>query len=364
MAVIIESAVLSRALKSAAAIVEGANTIPVLANVRLEAIGAKLEIVTSNLEIEFRQLLPLVSGEGLATTVDARKFAAITGAVESGAQIALEEKDGWLTVKSGRSRWVLPVIPISQFPDLPFEAEADGIDMPGKDLASVIARTAWSTSVEAAKYYIAGIYFNEEGGRLRVASTNGFTLFVLDTATAWPKAAPDVIVPTKYARLLERLAGEASRVDLLWDDKKIRATIGDVTLTGKLIEGIFPDYRRLIPKAGDAPLVTDPESLRKALRRIELVGTEKSRAIVFEPGMGLIDLRMSDYGSASEASEQVPADCEGGNRTGFNVAFLAGALEAVGGETVEIHQEDAGSIALIRRTVPDGAICGVMPMSV
>lgn len=363
MTMIIEAGVLSRAMKSAAAIVKGTNTIPILANARIETKGAELEIVTSNLDTEYRQLVPLVSGSGLSTTIDAKKLSALAGAAASeGAQMSFSLKDSRMTVKSGRSRWVLPALPATDFPLMPFESEGVAASFAGKDLAAMIGRTVWSALNESTRPHLSGIFLNEEAGKLRAACTNGHTIVVLDTETDWPAGAPEIIVPADFARVLERLSAEAPRVDLVWDDRKIRATIGEASVTGKLVDGTFPDYRRVIPADVQNPLSADPETLRKALRRIELIGTEKSRSIVFEPGNGIIDLRMSDTSSSGEASEQVPASCEAGAKSAFNVAYLAGALEAVGGDTVEIHQADPQAVALIRRTVRDGAICGVMPM--
>lgn len=128
MSVTIEAGVLSRAMKSAAGIVEARDTIPILSNVRLRAVGGQLEIITSNSEIEYRQLVPLVTGGDLFTTVDARKLAALASAAESGAQIILAPKDHDVIAKAGRSRWTLPTLSVGTFPEMPFEIESNGVD--------------------------------------------------------------------------------------------------------------------------------------------------------------------------------------------------------------------------------------------
>lgn len=359
MTVTIEAGVLSRAMKSAASIVESAQTIPILANARIEVLpGGTMDIVTSNLDIEFRQSVPVVSGASLATTVDARKLAAIAGATESGAQIAMEAKDGRLTVRSGRSRWTLPVLPVTDFPAMPFDADTQGVSMPGKDLASVIARTAWSTTNELSRPYLSGIFLNCERGKLRAAATNGFSLFVLDTSVKWPADAPEIIVPSKYARILERIVAEVPDVDLLWDIRKIRARIGDVTLTGKVIDGDYLNYRRAIPQPQDAPIIVDVESLRKAMHRVSLIQSDRTKAITFDAGDGKLNLRSADT-SAHESTEEIPADCTQAARADFYGPYLRDAMEAIGGDTVEIHHIAPDTITLIRRTVSDGAVCCV-----
>lgn len=366
MAITVESGLLSRAMKTATTIVEATNTIPIMANVRLEAIGDNLEIVTSNMDIEYRRRLPLAKSGDLATTADARKLAAIAGASESGAQIDLEVKDGRMVAKSGRSRWLLPVLPVHDFPamPLPVDTAERTMTISGKQLASIIARIAWSVETNEVRYFLCGVFAHEQDGKMRFAATNGATMATLTSDIAWPEGAPEIIIPTRLARTIERVMGDVEQVDISWDDRKLRVSAGDVTLTGKLVEGTFPDYRRIIPAAVDRPMLIDPEGLRKALRRMELVGSEKTRAIVIDVGQGAIELQMADGGGGGEANEHVPADCEAFHRVGFNSAYLASVLEAVGGDTVEVHQESPKHFALVRRAVDDGSLCVIGAMRV
>ena len=105
MSITIETAVLAKAMKSAAAVTEACNIVPILSNARLMADGDELEIVTSNLDVEFRQRLPLASGGALAVTVDAKRLSTLAAAAPRGSQLAIEAEEGRAIVKSGRSRW-------------------------------------------------------------------------------------------------------------------------------------------------------------------------------------------------------------------------------------------------------------------
>ncbi|MBB3940722.1 DNA polymerase-3 subunit beta [Novosphingobium fluoreni] len=366
MSVTIEAGVLSRAMKSAASVVERTNTIPILANVRLEVFGNQLEIVTSNLEIEYRQRVALVGAGDLATTCDANRLAAIASAAEPGAQITLElAAAGRLTAKAARSRWQLPVLPVDDFPAMKPPADtASSISTDGGPLAIAIGRTAWSAETNTTRYYLCGVFAHGEDGRMRLVATDGHTIASLHTAISWPAGASDMIIPTKFVRLIERMVADVEHIDLSWDERLLQVTAGDVTIIGKLVDGTFPDYKRVIPETGDTPVLVDPESLRKALRRMELVGSDKTRSIAMDIQAGALELQMTDGGGGGEANEHVPADCEAMHRVGFNCGYLASALEAIGGDTVEIHQRSASELAVIRRSVSDGALCGVMPMRV
>lgn len=364
----IEAAQLARAMKNAAAIVQPRNTIPILANVRLIAQGNSLELTTSDLDIEYRQTVPLAGAGDLATTVDARRLAALAGAVEPGAQIALALEDasrtgGRLVVKSGRSRWVLPVIGVDDFPVMIAAEGGTGLDIPAADLGPAIDRVVWSVSDEENRYYLLGIFFNCSADKLHLAATNGHTLMTLTTAHAWPQEAPAIIVPTRLCHTLSRLAAEhKGEIALRWTDKQLRADFGDIVVTGKTIDGQFPDYDRVIPAEGKATTLA-PADLRGAIRRVQLVSSEKTRTVKVERGKDGLLLGMASA-EGSSAAEQVAADCQDDGETGFNVRYLDQMAEHIGGDTIEIHQQDADAPALFRRVVPDGALGVVMPMRI
>lgn len=344
----IEAKALAGAMKAAAGVVEARNTIPILANVRLAARGDTLDLLATDLDIELRQQVPLAQPGELSTTVDTHRLAAIAAAAEPGARIALDLDGARLTLRSGRSRWTLPTLPFEDFPELPWSGEGSHrATMDGKALASAIERTAWSMSDEELRYYLCGIFLNAEMGRMRLTATNGHTLACVDTLVEWPEGAPEIILPRRLTAALARLAGEHREIALEWDQHKLRAVAGAVTLTGKSIDGIFPDYRWVIPPAADDPVMVSPVALRAALRRAALVCSGKTRAVKVKTGADQLAISASDP-DAGSGCEEVPASCRPGHQSGFNASYLAGALSAIGGDSVELHQADAGSPALLR----------------
>lgn len=360
----IEAAALAAAMRHAAGIVEARNTVPILATARLEVRKDSLELTTSNLDIEYRQVIPLAApcAAPFALAVDAARLAAITGAAERGAQIVLEQDDRRLAVKTGRSRWSLHALPVDDFPVLTAGAMADAMDVDGAELAALLRRVDWSTSTEQTCYYLCGTFIGAEAGKLRAVTTNGHCLSAADSAIAWPAWGHEAIVPHKLARLLATLGDEAGGpVRLGWDQTRLRIEAGMVTVTGKLIDGTYPNYRRLFPAEPGAPCVVDPEQLRAAIRRVVLVSGERTRAVKIERLEGKVVLGMTspEYGTASA---EVPADGEAAAELGINADYLAKALEAIGGDSVELAQRQPGDIVTIRRVVRDGAVVLIMPM--
>jgi DNA polymerase-3 subunit beta len=119
----------------------------------------------------------------------------------------------------------------------------------------------------------------------------------------------------------------------------------------------------VIPPVQDAPARFDPALARAALRRVLLVTTEKTRAVKMTFGEGKIVLSVTSPEGGS-AEEEVAAECSTSHVAGFNGAYLETMLEQIGGDTIELHHADAGSPAMFRRVVDDGARGVIMPMRV
>lgn len=366
-AVTIDVALLARAMTAAAKVVDARNTIPILSNVRLVAdpVIGKLELLTTDLDVEYRQRIAMVDGSGkLATTVNAGKLRDLVNAVPKGAQMRLTHDGNRLTVQAGRGRWVIPTLPVDDFPSIEFNAEHRLEIEPASKLSAMLARVMWSTEQEKTRYYLAGPLWHSENGKVRLAATNGHTLPVVTTDLNWPNDAPALILAPKFCATIRDLLNDtAGIIQLTWDAAKIRAAWGDVVLTGKVIDGNFPDYRRVIPPTVSNPVLVDPETLADAVRRVKLLGSEKTRSVKFLIGDGKITLSHSsaEHGTATE---DVPADCKAAHEAGFNAEYLINMLGAIGGDTVEFHHADPSAPSLIRRAVDDGAMGVVMPMRV
>lgn len=356
---------LVKAMKHAAAVVESRNTIPILSNVLLRAEGDTIELASSDLDVEFRQRLPLETPGAIATTVDARRLAALCASVAADAAMTLEMDGPRLVVKAGRSRWTLPALPAGDFPLMEFDADAAArlTVEPASRLGETLGRVLWAASTEETRYYLNGLFLHPEAGRTALVATDGYVLVRAEIGIEHPADAPEVILARKFCRLLLALAeGVKGPAHLAWDTGKIRAEIGDQVLLAKHIHGTFPDYRRVIPGESERVIV-EPESLRAALRRTMLVAAQKTSCVKLEREEGKLVLSVTDPDGGA-ANEEVPAEAESRFASGFNGRFLDRMLEAIGGDSVEIHQADPCSPALVRRVVPDGVSGVVMPMRV
>lgn len=348
MTLSINRADLSKALSSVTKVVEGRNTIPILGNVLLQAEGGKLTVTGTDLDISVATSVP-ADGE-LGTTVDAKRLSDIARRL-SGETVTMEVKDGNLVVKSGRSRFTLPTMPVADFPSLdagPPDAEFN------LDLAGLVAPVKFAMSNEATRYYLCGVYLHEAEGKLRAVATDGHRL--AHSTVAGAVLPFGVIVPAKTVGLIP-----AGAIDVSLSKHKIRMATADTIIVSKLIDGTFPDYQRVIPANNDRALTVDRDDLAKAIGRVASVATERGKAARLTlTAAGLaIDMRSDD----GTAHEEVTAEYDGPDmEIGFNSQYLGDVLGALTGDTVTVKLSEAGSPGIFTGAGDVLALC--MPMRV
>jgi DNA polymerase-3 subunit beta len=341
LTVTIDTAPFAKAMKFAAQVVETRNTIPILSNVLVRISGGTLRLIASDLEMWIEQSLPC-KGD-MEFTAEASRLSAIAQAAGDTLILTLADR---LTIKSGRSRWVLPVLPASDFPMMPVEGLCAPVEI--ANIAVPIGRVLPCISDSLVDASRGGIFLDNEDGKLRMVTLDKSRATVVTTATDWPQAETG-IVPRKFARVLSGLTDGA--VTLEWGDGKVRAFAGDTMLTGKLIDAPFPDYRRAIPASEGEAVSFDPEDMKMALRRVAIAEETKTRIVKLTASDGTL---VAEIGSAAgEGRDEMAATGEF-EAVGFNAQYLAEMLDSIGGDTVDMHV--VGRVALFRRAVCDGSL--------
>jgi DNA polymerase-3 subunit beta len=373
MKLTIERAALLTALAHVQSVVERRNTIPILSNALLEARGGALRITATDMDLAVVEKTSAQTSQEGATTVPAHTLYDIVRKLPEGAQIELGtgKEEGRVELRSGRSRLSLAALPSEDFPVMTDGDTPTKFSVSAGDLRALIDRTQFAVSTEETRYYLNGIYLHaaktEEGNKpvLRAVATDGHRLARVEIALPEGAAGmPGVIVPRKTVGELRKLIDDDGEVEISLSETKIRFALGDVVLTSKLIDGTFPDYRRVIPTANDKALEVDCEPFAKAVDLVSTISTEKSRAVKLSLGKGSLTLSATspDAGSATEELEvDYKADAM---EIGFNSRYLLDITRQIGGRSALFMLADASSPTLVRDTSDPSAVYVLMPMRV
>ncbi|MGG7534645.1 DNA polymerase III subunit beta [Rhizobium sp. 12,4] len=347
---------LARVLTNVGRVVESKNTIPILGNVKLSAVPGQLRITGTDLDIVAADVAPADVEQDGDICVDAKLLADI--AKKAGGDIAISLEGDRLIVKSGRSVFKLATLAAADFPDLKDGKYDASFDV---DLAALFAPTAFAISTEETRYYLNGIFLHlhEDGDQyLRAVATDGHRLSRHQVAYPGEDAFKGVIVPRKTVGLVPK-----GKVTVSVGDSKIQITAGDFVITSKLIDGTFPDYERVIPRANESRVIVDRDAFMKAADRVATVSSERGRAVKLSIAPGSIGFTVSNADAA--ATDEIEAEYSGEPiDIGFNAAYLRDLFSVLQSGPVTIALADGGSPGLFTSAGFEGLTLVAMPMRV
>ncbi|MGV0817163.1 DNA polymerase III subunit beta [Martelella sp. AMO21009] len=355
-----EKSALLSALETANSAVERRNTIPILANVLFERADDpdRLTLRATDLDIEITVSFAADAAEGFEPfTVSAAMLLSIVKSLPDGA-ITIANADAKanalqdVTVKSGRSKFRLPVLPAEDFPTLP-EMTAKPITVDAQPFRQALVETAFAMAGQKEdRVYLKGVHLHRRADDIALVASNGhlLTVRVIDSFDS-PADLPGIIISDKMVGILAKALPETGTISLRIDDRRISAEIGNRTITAKLVEATYPEYPRLIAAGLEDTITVERKKLLEASKRVGLVLTAMSQATVLTFAEGLLTIEAADR-EAGDASEDLEIDGEIEARIGVKQQYLAGALDHMPGARIAIHT-GAGA-GQIRLTSPDG----------
>jgi len=354
------------------------NVIPVTALYHMEAGAGGITVTATSLDIE------------AALTIEARgDFAPVclppylieAGASLGAAEVKFAIDDRHAVVTGGRARFSAPILPGADFPMFrpDFTSRAE---IAGDALAEILSATFDAVAVSEARYFLEGVFLQvDEKGRLHAVATDGHRLHATSTEAPAGLAAlgtVGVIVPTKAAKEIARVAAKAEGAPVVLEicDRAIAVTHGGERVASKLIDGVYPDWRRVVPDASGATATVDVAEMLAALDRVmkmqainEAEMKAKSKAGAIRLGVDGEFLTVSTASNGEvEANDAVRAEFQGKfGQPGVSARYLRATLAAMkerGADTVTLDAPDAGSPIRVESPTDEDFLGIVMPMRV
>ena len=371
----VDRAVLLKALAHVQSVVERRNTIPILANVLLEAREGGLKLTATDMEIAVVEEVPgvTVTRQG-RTTAPAATLYEIVRKLPETAKLELDHPggDAQLTLRAGRFDAKLAVLPVDDFPSMTEGKLPHKFALPAGQLRELIDRTRFAISTEETRYYLNGIYLHaaEAGGarELRAVATDGHRLArVEEPLPEGASGMPGVIIPRKTVNELRKLAEEVQdEVAVALSDTKIRFTLGAVQLTSKLIDGTFPEYERVIPRGNDKVLTVGKDEFAAAVGRVAGISSERSRPVKLSVDRNhlLLSAASPELGQAQEELDGEVVSYESSPlEIGFQARYLNDITDQIS-DKVEFRFADGSAPTIVTDSAKPEALYVLMPMRV
>jgi DNA polymerase-3 subunit beta len=366
---------LARALGRSQGIVERKSTMPILSHVLLEARkGTELHISATDLDLSVTsQHACEVTKEG-ALAVSAKHLYEIVRSLPEQSVTLKRAGNNYLEVKSGPAEFRIVGLPAEDFPALPRFDKLPFVDVDPVSLLDQVDRTFFAASNDETRYNLNGVFFEPQGPVLRLVATDGHRLAVserpLDGDFGLKKG---VILPKKGLNELRKLLTEAAEAS----GEKVASQLGfaensavfrrpGVTLVMRLIEGLFPDYKQVIPKPGEKIVKVGRQRFLETLRRVSLVSADKSQAVKLELSAGTLRV-LSQNPDLGDAREDVPVEYAGDPlKIGFNSRYLTDVVAALKADDVQLELADDLSPGVLKGAgaADAGYTAVVMPMRI
>jgi DNA polymerase-3 subunit beta len=273
-------------------------------------------------------------------------------------------KDGSFAVDTGRSRFRLRTEESEEFPEIPAFAEDASCTLPGTALRSMIRRTLFATAKEVGRFPFHGVLFRLHARTLELVATDGRRLAKAVRQLDRPvEREIKVVVGAKGLSLLDRvLPPEGGEVALAVQDRQVAFRAGPALVVSRLIDGSFPAYEDVIPKAADKSFTAPVNDLLGALRRASLLTTRDSVSVQFDIGPGQLTIRSRAL-EIGQAEVELPVTYTGpAEKLGFNPLFLLDALKVMDPQR-EVRFEFSNGKAPGKLTDGDDFLYVVMPIA-
>lgn len=336
LAATVEAAEFARRLGFVTGAIARRNTIPILDCVLLEARQGIVQLTATNLDQQSSAELAAEVLQPGAVCVDAGRLATIVSRMAGQLTITLE--DATLKLAAGRARAEMPTLPAGDFNNLSCVDDGETFEIASGVLAAGFGSVMHAASNEESRYYLRGVYVEPSGSALNFTATDGHRLASLRITAGLPAGMnfEAFIVPRDvlrdYVKFCERADGP---VQMTVSDRRMQLSAHGETHITKLVDGTYPAYERVIPKDAGVRIAV-PKSELKAAVGVAMTGTEeKSRAVRFEAEEGRLVCRSGRDCDFAEAIIE-GTDIEPCEPFGLNGKYVLEALEACGGEEVEL----------------------------
>jgi DNA polymerase III subunit beta len=371
MELVVRKADLLRELQLLQGIVERKITIPVLANVLLQADGGEVRLLATDLEVGLRSRCEASVSKGGSITVPAKKFFEIVRALPE-TDVRIEEDKGGVKVAADRFDSRMSTLPPDDFPTLPDGAGDQAETLKGPGLRQMVAKTQFAITGEDTRYFLNGGLLVLKADQMTLVATDGHRL-ALVTVPREAEAGADtaqesrVILPKKTLSELGRLLADGD-ADVVFSrgENHLFFKVGGRILISRVIDGQFPAFDRVIPKNNDKRIEFDRDKLTSAVRRVALLSNERSRAVKFQLDAGQVEVTSSSP-DVGDARELMMVEYDGPSvQICFNAQYVLDFLNAVETEQVVLEFKDEVSQAVMRPVGPEGYdyLYVIMPMRV
>ncbi|MDC0433719.1 DNA polymerase III subunit beta [Pelagibacteraceae bacterium] len=362
---------LLKSLSFVQGVVEKKNTLPILSNVLLQLKNEKLTIVATDLDIIFYDEIDNVKivKEG-STTTSAAILYDILRKISSNSDLNFDLKsENKLSLKSENSNFNLLCLPTDNFPAFTDEFQSQEISLDNKKFLKLLNKTKISISNDDTRHYLNGIFLHltEAHGRnfLTGVATDSHRLSSSSLEITNTSEFNSLILPRKTVfQLCSLLTESSNQLTIQTSENKIKFTLGKIKLISKVIDGKFPDYKKVVPTANDKTLLISSNDFISSIERVASVSLDRKEGVKLMINKDNVQLSVNSANSG-EGNEKIRADFSDENlNISFNSKYLIDIASEIEDKNLKMNLKDSVSPVLIEDASDTNSYYVIMPMKI
>jgi len=362
MKFVCERNILLKEIAIAQEIITSKNVVSILSNIYLEAENDTLTIKATDLKVNFETKVPVTVLESGPATVFGDKFLGILGSVPEG-EMEFEYKDNRVRIKTTakKANFQLKSIASDKFPEFPM-SNSEYFEMPIKDFKEMVSQTVFAVSDDETRYFMNGVFLEKNEGKLVMVATDGRRLAHANKNADNIQDFAGIIVPPKILNIISKRAGDEGLIAISITGKTIFIRFGSYNLSSVLIEGNFPNYRKVIPEDQTSSFIIDRKEMLDALKRVSLLVEQKSHRVYIGLKSGVMEI-YSEEGEIGDAKEEIPCKFDGeGISMALNYRYIEEPFKAISGEEICVRFTNPSKAITIMPVPESDFFHIVMPM--
>ena len=371
MQFIVKRDILLKSLNFVQGIVEKKNTLPILSNVLLQLKENRLSIVATDLDIIFYDEISEVKilKEG-STTTSATILYDILRKIASNAELNFDLKtENKLSLKSDNSDFNLLCLPTDNFPTFTDEFESQEIMLNNSRFLKVLNKSKIAISNDDTRHYLNGVYLHltEAHGRnfLTSVATDSHRLSSSSLEVENTGDFSPLILPRKTVfQLCSLLAESKEKLSMQTSENKIKFTLGNIKLISKVIDGKFPDYKKVVPANNEKSLTVPSKDFIDSIERVTSVSLDRKEGVKLVISKENIQLSVNSANSG-EGNEIIKANFNSENlNISFNSKYLIDIASEIEDKNLKMNLKDSVSPVLIEDASDKNSYYVIMPMKI
>src|SRR5881394_3001140 len=347
-------------------VVSTRTTLPILSNVLMRAEGDRLEFTATDLDVTIACSVEAKVKKPGSSTVPVKKlFGIVRELSNSEIDIEVDEKNT-CSIRSGASFYKINGLSADEFPPVTKFKDDKKVVLPQETVKAMMKKTSFAISTDESRYVLNGIFLSLKDHKMTMVATDGRRLALVDEEVDISENSHgEFIVPAKTVNELNRLLQDKGELELHYAENQASFTLKDdkgssVLIVTKLIEGNYPNYRQVIPSETKERVGLVREEFLHALRRAEIMTSEKSNSVKMSFGKNKIEITANSP-EVGEAKETMAVNYKGPEMAiAFNPKYMIDPLNALTNDEVFLELIDELSPGVLKINGP--FLYVVMPM--